>query len=825
MKSITWLLFIYLFSLVNGILIDDAFTNREYINYLYGGKLTDLNVLNHDLLIGINEYNQLLGIDIINNNKIQWKIKLDTLINEESKLVTSNDRIYIYGKDKEIIEIDSHGQLNFINLSSVAKVVEPGHDGIFVIDSNSQLYYIDSESEFHNLNQVANRLRVDGSYIIIDDSKLIKLSESGSVSWSISISLPSIKQFKSNIIITENDQIFKLHNKKLTRIENDSYKNIHIIDSNYLYSVLDDSIKLINLEKKAKEIKTIKSGSIIELLQTPIHSFLIVSDSKLKRIYDLTDLLESKSPHSIKQISIKDNNMPFNFIGIKNDELGLISINNELRGEFVSLFNGLIIDKITPHNQYYSKNGQYLIIDHPESEEIKHEVEHLLNLDDRLVFSNWVKRVIRHLSELGRFATSINNIKSIFKSSDESNHGFNKLIILFNEKFIAINSKDGSIEWETDVINDEFIKFKSVGDEIYSFFKNTIVIINSRDGKIATRPNKNYNNVINVDGSLVFENEEHFVSPSLMNRKSFFRKVNEFEITGHVILPNTTNSIPTYNLKFKGPIVSISNILSNFKTASIGIPQFDKSVLYKYLNPNLISLITFDEVMKLYVIDGISGSIIHEIEHTETIDPNSVNLIMDDNWIIYSFFTKQPRLEQRINVLDLFNSTIPDIKSQSFIYPERINKLSSTNSLYGITTKSVIAYTESGSLIEIPKYLINSKRPSTINAQELSNDYRLIPYEPIIKKDGFKVINHKYQLDGNTGEILLSPTKYESTSIVCFFNKQVQFCSLIQPSSSFDLLGKRFNKIKLMITVVLLFVVYIVTKPFVFKKKLNAIWI
>ena len=87
---------------------------------------------------------------------------------------------------------------------------------------------------------------------------------------------------------------------------------------------------------------------------------------------------------------------------------------------------------------------------------------------------------------------------------------------------------------------------------------------------------------------------------------------------------------------------------------------------------------------------------------------------MDDNWIVYSYFTSEPRLEQRINVVDLFDAqfssdasgiaslkTIDKVSTKSFIYPERIVQLQSTRSLYGITLKSIVALTELGSLIEI----------------------------------------------------------------------------------------------------------------------------
>jgi hypothetical protein len=209
---------------------------------------------------------------------------------------------------------------------------------------------------------------------------------------------------------------------------------------------------------------------------------------------------------------------------------------------------------------------------------------------------------------------------------------------------------------------------------------------------------------------------------------------------------------------------------------------------------------------------------------------------MDDNWIIYSFFTTQPRLEQRINVIDLFDAeysstahkssiNIARISTKSFVYPERILKLQSTKSVYGITLKSIIALTELGNLIEIPKFILNSRRPENdANRANYANDFNMVPYDPIIAKTNFQVLNHKYQLKNN-GEILIKPTAFESTSVICFFNSENQYCGLIQPSNSFDLLSQGFDKVKLLITIAILLVGFIVSKPFVFNKKLNAQWL
>lgn len=77
----------------------------------------------------------------------------------------------------------------------------------------------------------------------------------------------------------------------------------------------------------------------------------------------------------------------------------------------------------------------------------------------------------------------------------------------------------------------------------------------------------------------------------------------------------------------------------------------------------------------------------------------------------------------------------------------------------------------------------------------------------------------------SSSSILVKPTDFESTVVVCLANDQVRYCSLVQPSLSFDLLNPNFEKLKLVGTIVVLFVVFIVTKPYVANKKLKSQWL
>lgn len=155
-------------------------------------------------------------------------------------------------------------------------------------------------------------------------------------------------------------------------------------------------------------------------------------------------------------------------------------------GEVYSLFDGSKVESIQPQiHQYSSKASKYIIIDEPESESIKHELELILHEGDGVyVLTNWIRRVTRHLSELGKFVSSF-NFKNLFASNESI--GFVKLIVFYDEdykKFVAVKSNNFAIAWELP-IQDDFITLRQIRNgNIIGIFKSTILEINTADGSI-----------------------------------------------------------------------------------------------------------------------------------------------------------------------------------------------------------------------------------------------------------------------------------------------------------------------------------------------------
>jgi len=132
----------------------------------------------------------------------------------------------------------------------------------------------------------------------------------------------------------------------------------------------------------------------------------------------------------------------------------------------------------------------------------------------------------------------------------------------------------------------------------------------------------------------------------------------------------------------------------------------------------------------------------------------------------------------------------------------------------GITTRLLIAVLpEDNSIIGIPRTSLDPRR--TVDRDPTSSEQMegLTRYLPVLDFDPKWYLNHKRELHG-IKFILSRPSVLESTSVVFAYGFDV-FGTRISPSSSFDILGKEFNKVQMLITVAALAVGVLFVAPLV----------
>jgi hypothetical protein len=287
-------------------------------------------------------------------------------------------------------------------------------------------------------------------------------------------------------------------------------------------------------------------------------------------------------------------------------------------------------------------------------------------------------------------------------------------------------------------------------------------------------------------------------------------------------------------------IVNVATRPSHDAIASIGRVLGDRTVKYKYLNPNTVVLAALDDLtstLTVYLLDTVSGEILSSATH-EGVDPaKGVECVMAENWFLCTFFgqyTLKSNPEQSLRgyqlvISDLYESdeandrgplgdsanfsstkpiddptagpVLPSVVSQTFILSSPISALQVTQTRQGISSRQVLGYLPGvHSIVGLPRAVLEPRRPAGRDPTPAEAEEGLMRYHPALEIDPKLVITHERDVLG-IKKIITSPVVVESTSLVFAFGIDV-FGTRVAPSFLFDILGKGFNKLSLLSTVV-----------------------
>ncbi|KAI9861053.1 MAG: DUF1620 super [Trichoglossum hirsutum] len=318
-----------------------------------------------------------------------------------------------------------------------------------------------------------------------------------------------------------------------------------------------------------------------------------------------------------------------------------------------------------------------------------------------------------------------------------------------------------------------------------------------------------------------------------------------FATTAWEFAPSTGERITDLTVRpFHDPVASIGRVLG------------DRSVMYKYLNPNLLLITTIsDAETKVFftLLDSVSGNILYTTTHYGVDTSRPIVSAMSENWFIYSFWgdvvdlsgssTSPPSSKgYQLVVSELYESPIPNdrghlgsttnfssthappfVKSQAYLIPSSLSALAITSTRQGITSRQILAFlADTHGIIAIPKLLINPSRPVDRDPTPAEAEEGLVRYQPLLEFDPKWVITHKRDVVG-VRKIITSPALLESTSLVFAYGVDV-FGTRVAPSMAFDILGKGFNRIQLIGTIVALGAGVMFLAPMANRKTINTRW-
>ncbi|RZB40068.1 DUF1620 and/or PQQ 2 domain containing protein [Asbolus verrucosus] len=317
---------------------------------------------------------------------------------------------------------------------------------------------------------------------------------------------------------------------------------------------------------------------------------------------------------------------------------------------------------------------------------------------------------------------------------------------------------------------------------------------------------------------------------------TFVYTIDSTLLRGYKLTPNLSiGQVWEVNL---GPskLVAISTRPVSERVHSQGRVLPDRSVYYKYVNPNLIALATLIDdpvhkhVLSILLVDGVTGLVLYSTSHKRANGP--VHLVHSENWLVYTFFNERFRRNE-IVAAELYeggtqsNSTafssfglsqLPHVQTQSYILPANPVSMAVTLTERGITNKFLLVGMTSGGVVEIPWILLQPRFADIPCGPEES----CIPYMPEIPLPAEATINYNQSL-GRIRGIEVAPARLESTSHVLVYGLDL-FYTRVAPSKTFDVLKEDFDHRLIVLVLSGLIIACYVTKYMASRKLLRQSW-
>lgn len=306
-----------------------------------------------------------------------------------------------------------------------------------------------------------------------------------------------------------------------------------------------------------------------------------------------------------------------------------------------------------------------------------------------------------------------------------------------------------------------------------------------------------------------------------------------FHKDGQILVP-----IELWKMNLPEKIVCVVGKRQGERVHSQGRVLADRSVLYKYINPNLVVAVTYSQdplhknTIGVILLDTVSGDVILSLVHKRATLP--IHVVHSENWIVYTYFNDKSRRTEIIT-LDLYEGKIqknttafssldppigPLVERQAYIFPHTITAMKETITEKGITSKHVLVGLSTGSVMEVPWAVLDPRR--SISPTPEMRDEGVLPYMPELVLPMESIITYNHTLASIKG-IHTSPAILESTSLVFIYGLDL-FYTRVAPSKTFDVLKDDFEY--WLITAVLsgLILAAFITKRLASRKALKLAW-
>ncbi|XP_050680309.1 ER membrane protein complex subunit 1 isoform X2 [Leptidea sinapis] len=293
----------------------------------------------------------------------------------------------------------------------------------------------------------------------------------------------------------------------------------------------------------------------------------------------------------------------------------------------------------------------------------------------------------------------------------------------------------------------------------------------------------------------------------------------------------------TWSVRLGGRVTALAGNGRGTHSQAAGRPLADRSVLYKYSNPNLV-LVVLDvpdpvhkDVVTAVAIDAVSGAIVAASSHRRARAlPIAVHF---DNCLAYFYRSdKHRRVEVATMELyegkerwtpaggqfsSLWGARSPGVERQTYILPATPLAATHTRTERALADTHLLLALSNGMISEMPWTWLEPRRGASEAREEGA-----IPYEPELPLAPDAALNYNQTLL-RTRRVYTAPAALESTSLVLAVGLDI-FYTRVAPSKTFDLLKEDFDYNLITIVLVALIVATYSTKYFASRKMLKMAW-
>lgn len=309
----------------------------------------------------------------------------------------------------------------------------------------------------------------------------------------------------------------------------------------------------------------------------------------------------------------------------------------------------------------------------------------------------------------------------------------------------------------------------------------------------------------------------------------------QMQLKGFVL--HGTKAEETWSTHLRGDkVLAVNSKATNDAVYSQGRVLGDRSVLHKYINPNVMAVAVESGSadkgqVDIQLYDMISGTQLYHSRHKQYSGP--VHLLVVENWLLYHMWCSKLR-RYEVVVVEFFLPSAPNTTDFSSLFPRTpsfsiqqayiatspLSAISVTTTLKSITNRAVLFAESSGRIALVPKALLDPRRPTMPTAEDRQE--QLIPYTPQLTLSPMSYVTYNKTLQDIRG-MITGVTGLESTSLLFAYGTDLYF-TRVTPAKTFDMLNEDFDYYLIGLVLLGLLFGTIVTQALAENKALNKKW-